>query len=769
MTESNSIIVGHQQREAEKIRAYVHLEGIVQGVGFRPFVYNLARSYDLTGWVLNNEQGVSLEVEGEREIIEQFLSGLSHPPPLAAIEKIEVSYEVPVGYMNFEIRESVPGSERFTLISPDIATCDECLEEIFDPDDRRFRYPFTNCTNCGPRFTIIEDIPYDRKFTTMDSFEMCPRCSREYHDPADRRFHAQPNACPVCGPGLRLLNGAGKELPAADPLAEVISLLKQEQIIAIKGVGGFHLACDATNEHAVARLRGRKYREDKPFAVMCRNTETAAKYCRLTSVGKRILEGKERPIVVLPTKEPNPIAFSVAPHQRTVGIMLPYTPLHYLLFAEGLEALVMTSGNVSDEPISFHTDEAVTRLAGIADYFLTHNRTIRTRCDDSVIQPNGDTFTFLRRSRGYVPAPIKLPRKGKSVLGCGAEIKNTFCLTRGDHAFVSHHIGDMENIETLDSFEQGIGLFTRIFQVNPELVVYDLHPEYLATRYAKSLGIPAVGLQHHAAHALSCMAEHGRTGRTLAVVMDGTGYGDDGTVWGGEFLELDVHTHRRLGHLRYIPLPGGEKAVKEPWRLAAAYLARIYGSLESLAIPFTETLNYEKWSRLEAAIDAKMNCPPSSSAGRLFDAVSALIGIRSVVNYEGQAAVELEQIAEQDGRGAYPFGIDQQEGKYVLDPDPAIMAIVKELQAKVSPSSISSRFHTTVAEMILAVLSRLRKDGGINEVALSGGVFQNELLTTRVVQLLSDSGFTVFTHHKVPPNDGGISLGQAFYGMSRLD
>jgi hydrogenase maturation protein HypF len=763
--ERNPISVQDRQREMDEIRACVHIEGIVQGVGFRPFVYSLARAHDLSGWVLNNEQGVTLEVEGERQNVEQFLSGLSCPPRLAIIEKTEVLYHTPVGYRGFEIRKSVPGSERLTLISPDIATCPECLEELLDPGDRRFRYPFTNCTNCGPRFTIIEDIPYDRTFTTMDEFEMCPQCSREYHDPTDRRFHAQPNACPTCGPGLRLLSSTGEKLSSADPLADTVSLLEKGAIVAIKGLGGFHLGCDAANEKAVSRLRGRKYREDKPFAVMCRNIEVAAKCCRLTPLGQRLLEGKERPIVVLPKKEQNPIAPSVAPHQRTLGLMLPYSPLHYLLFTDELEALVMTSGNVSDEPIVFHTEEAITRLAGIAEYFLTHNRKIRTRCDDSVIQPSNGTFTFFRRSRGYAPAPVKLPKEGRSVLACGAEIKNTFCLTRGDNAFVSHHIGDMENAETLESFEQGIELFTRLFQITPELVVYDLHPDYLATRYAKRLHLPAVGLQHHAAHALSCMAEHGRTGPTLAVVMDGTGYGDDGTVWGGEFLEVDVHAYRRRGHLRYIPLPGGDKAVKEPWRMAAAYLARIYGDLESLSIPFTQRLDHERWSQLEAAMEAEINSPPCSSAGRLFDAVSAILGVRGLVNYEGQAAVELEQIADGDERGAYPFGINTQEGRYILDPDPAIIAMVEELQGKVPLSRISSRFHMTVARMILEVLTRLRGDTGINEVVLSGGVFQNALLTSRTVSLLEERGFVVLTHHEVPPNDGGISLGQAFYGI----
>jgi hydrogenase maturation protein HypF len=763
--EADPISLKDSLKGMERIRACVRIEGIVQGVGFRPFVYNLARSHDLSGWVLNNEQGVSLEVEGERDHIDEFLSELSSPPRLAQIEKTEVSYRTPMGYGGFEIKQSAPSSERLTLISPDIATCPECLREFLDPGDRRYRYPFTNCTNCGPRFTIIEDIPYDRKFTTMKEFEMCPQCSREYLDPHDRRFHAQPDACPACGPILSLLSGTGKEIACADPLREAISLLKKGRIIAIKGLGGFHLACDAANEKAVSRLRSRKYREDKPFAVMCRDIEVAARCCWLTPLGQRLLEGKERPIVILPKRAPSSIAPSVAPGQRTLGLMLPYSPLHYLLFTEGLEALVMTSGNVSDEPISFDTEDAVKRLAGIAEYFLTHNRTIHTRCDDSVIQAYGGRPSFFRRSRGYAPAPIKLPRKGRSVLACGAEVKNTFCLTRGDNAFVSHYIGDMENAETLDSFEQGIGLFTRLFQITPELVVYDLHPEYLATRYAKGLDLPSVGLQHHVAHALSCMAEHGKTGRTLAVVMDGTGYGDDGTVWGGEFLELDVHSYRRWGHLKHIPLPGGERAVKEPWRMAAAYLARIYGKLESLAIPFTGQLDHEGWSQLEAAMSAGINCPACSSAGRLFDAVSALVGVRGTVTYEGQAAVELEQIADRDKRGDYPFTIDTQEGSYILDPDPAIAAMVEDIQRKVTASCISSRFHTTVARMILEMLTRMRGETGINEVVLSGGVFQNALLADLAVSLLEGKDFAVLTHRLVPSNDGGVSLGQAFYGI----
>jgi hydrogenase maturation protein HypF len=757
----------HRRSGAPEIRACVNIEGIVQGVGFRPFTYTLARGCGLTGWVRNDEQGVSIEVEGAREKIDEFLSRLSSPPPLAVIAKTTVHYGSPIGYGAFEIRESEEGEERLALISPDIATCPDCLREVTDPQDRRFHYPFTNCTNCGPRFTIIKDIPYDRRSTTMNSFEMCPQCHHEYHDPTDRRFHAQPNACPRCGPALTLLTSQGVELTISDPLTETISLLKAGGIVAIKGLGGFHLACDATNEEAVSRIRARKYREDKPFALMCRDLEAAQQFCAVDEFSREILTAKERPIVVLPKKEPSPIAHSVSPYQKTLGLMLPYSPLHHLLFTGGLEVLVMTSGNVSDEPITFRTEEAITRLAGIAEYFLTHDRPIHTRCDDSVIQPRGRTYTFFRRSRGYTPAPIKLPRKGRSVLACGAEIKNTFCLTKGDVAFVSHHIGDMENTETLYSFEQGIELLTRLFQITPELVVYDLHPEYLATRYAKKMTLPGVGLQHHVAHALSCMAEHGIVGPVLAVVMDGTGYGDDGTVWGGDFLEVEINDYRRWGHLRYIPLPGGDRAVKEPWRIAAAYLARIFGTLEDIRIPFIERLDHERWSQLSAAMEAKINCPPCSSAGRLFDAVSAILGVRELVNYEGQAAVELEQIADEGEQGAYPFEVDETEGTYIVDPDPIIGAIVEELQGGLSPSRISSRFHNTVAMAIGEVAQRMREHAGLTEIILSGGVFQNALLSERAETLLENLGFVVYTHHLVPPNDGGISLGQAFYGASR--
>lgn len=752
-----------------KIRAHVQIEGIVQGVGFRPFVYDRARRHGLTGWVLNDERGVQIEAEGEGKKVKSFLSALSSPPPLALVERMTVTNLSPAGYRDFEIRRSVRGEERFALIAPDIALCEDCRQELFDPGDRRFRYPFINCTNCGPRFTIIEDIPYDRDKTTMAPFAMCTPCSQEYHDPSDRRFHAQPNACPTCGPRLALLDSTGGEMSTADPIGETVRLLRAGKTVAVKGIGGFHLACDALQEDAVARLRGRKYREDKPFALMCRDLEVIERLCFVDGGAREMLTGTARPIVILPRKTDAPVAPSVAPGQGTLGAMLPYTPLHHLLFADGLEVLVMTSGNVSDEPIAYQDAEALERLRGIADFFLVHNRAIHTRCDDSVVKPFRGRMTFMRRSRGYAPFPIRLKRGGKSVLACGAELKNTVCLTKGDYAFVSHHIGDLENFETMRSFEEGIVHLKRLFQIEPEVVCHDLHPDYLSTRYAlryaRGLQVPRIGVQHHFAHALSCMAEHGLEGPALAVVMDGTGYGEDGTVWGGEFLEVTVWGYRRLGHLRPLPLPGGDRAAREPWRMAAAYLDRVSGDLERVDIPFVKGLDLTRWSLLREAMRVGINSPLCSSVGRLFDAVSALLGVREAVNYEGQAAIELEQMAQKGEEGEYPFEIAEEEGTFILNPDPAIAAITREIGRGESPSIISARFHNTLARAIAQMAQRIREVTGLSEIVLSGGVFQNHLLMNRVSDLLEGDDFRVFIQQKVPPNDGGISLGQAFHAI----
>jgi len=751
----------------EAIRACVQIKGVVQGVGFRPFVYDLALGNNLKGWVLNDEKGVTIEIEGEKQRVDKFLSGLSSPPPIARIEKTAVNYRLPLGYRDFEIKESHKGKEKYALISPDIATCDDCLKELFDPHDRRFHYPFINCTNCGPRFTIITTVPYDRDNTTMSPFIMCPDCKSEYHDPSNRRFHAQPNACSVCGPTLQLFTNSGKRISALDPLDETIRLLKSGAIIAIKGLGGFHLACDATKEKVVATLRARKYREDKPFALMCRDLGVIESLCTVNDAEKDLLNSKERPIVILPRKRDAKIASSVAPFQKTLGAMLPYTPLHYLLFQQGICVLVMTSGNVSDEPIVFKNEEALCRLDGIADFFLMHDREIHTRCDDSVAKSLKGTTTFLRRARGFVPFPIKLNKKGKHILACGADLKNTFCLTKGEYAFMSQHIGDMENFETMSSFEQGIELFKQLFQITPELVVHDLHPDYLSTRYAMSLDIPKLGLQHHFAHALSCMAEYGEVGPGLAIVMDGTGYGDDGTVWGGEFLEVTVQGYKRLGHLKQIPLPGGDKAVWEPWRMAATYLERIYGDLQGLQLPFAKELDLERWSQLQVAMKARINAPLCSSMGRLFDAVSALLNVRGIVNYEGQAAVELEQIAKEGELGEYPLKIFEHEERFIVDPDPIIEGIVEDIQRKENPSVISARFHNSIAQIISQMAVKIRQRNGLSDVFLSGGVFQNTLLLEKTWGILAENGFRVHIHKKIPPNDGCISLGQAYHALHR--
>jgi len=732
------------------------VRGIVQGVGFRPFVYKVASSLGLTGWVLNDEEGVKMEIEGDEEKLEGFLRELlSNPPPRAEIEEVEKEELEPIGYSSFEIRESEKSFERSVLISPDIATCEDCLRELFDPQDRRYRYPFINCTNCGPRFTIIKDVPYDRDKTTMASFKMCPDCFSEYHDPWNRRFHAQPNACPLCGPKVFLLDREGREIQTEDPIREAIRLLQQGKILAVKGLGGFHLACDPFREEVVWELRRRKWREDKPFALMCKNLEVVKELCFLEDGAERLLLSKERPIVILKRRPFCGIAPSVAPRQNTLGVMLPYTPLHHLLFQDGIRCLVMTSGNISDEPIAYKDQEALERLSKIADFFLTHNRPIWMRCDDSVLKVFRDKPLFFRRSRGYVPKPIFLKGAKRKVLALGAELKNTFCITRGPYAFLSHHIGDLENYETFRSFEEAIEHFKKLLRVEPELLVHDLHPDYLSTRYALEKDMPRLAIQHHFAHALSCMAEYGLEGPVLGIIMDGTGFGEDATVWGCEFLEVRVDGFFRLGHLRYIEMPGGEKAIREPWRMGAIYLERAFeGNL------MMERYKELGWDLLKEGVKKGLNAPLCSSMGRLFDAVSSLLGLRDMVNYEGQAAIELEAIADPKAQGDYPFEMRE----YVVDPLPMIRAIVRDLEAGVNKGQIAMRFHRTVSKMILKVAQRAREERGLQEVVLSGGCFQNLLLLELTTSLLEGDSFKVYTHHKVPPNDGGLSLGQAYYG-----
>ncbi|MFQ5880094.1 MAG: carbamoyltransferase HypF [Dehalococcoidia bacterium] len=747
-----------------KERRRILVEGIVQGVGFRPFVYGLALKHALGGFILNDTTGVIIEVEGEPSALESFLYALrTDAPPLATIEGISWESLPPKGDASFTIEKSQAEEDRRVLISPDTCTCDDCLRELFDPEDRRYRYPFINCTNCGPRFTIIKDVPYDRERTTMAVFPMCPDCHREYEDPLDRRFHAQPNACPSCGPQVTLLDREGREMASEDPISHAARLMREGAIVAVKGLGGYHLACDAFNNDVVGRLRRRKHREDKPFALMAPDIEAVKALCLVDEAEEALLLSRKRPIVLLRKRMPNPVAHEVAPGHRYLGFMLPYSPLHYLLLRDTGLVLVMTSGNVSDEPIAYKDDDASQRLSRIADYYLIHNREIHMRSDDSVTRVVNGREMLIRRSKGHVPSPITmLVAFAEPTLACGAQLKNTFCLGKERYAFVSHHIGDLENYETLLSFQEGIDHFKRLFDIDPKVVAYDLHPEYLCTKYALELeGITKVGVQHHHAHIASCMAEHGLSGPVIGVAFDGTGYGSDGTIWGGEFLVADYTHFVRAAHLQYAPLPGGEQAIRGPWRMAASWLYQVYGDdMEALEIDFIKRLKGRPWPLLKQMIQRSINSPPASSMGRLFDAVSSLVGVRDTINYEGQAAVELEMIAGDGCKDAYPFAI--MDGQpMVLQSGDIIRGVVNDLLVAVKPSQVSAKFHNTVAVAIKEICAQIREQHGLNAVVLSGGVFQNMFLMERAVRELSSTGFEVYIPSKVPANDGGISLGQA--------
>ncbi len=756
-------------------RRAVSVRGIVQGVGFRPFVYALARRHGLAGLVRNDAAGIHVEVEGVPEELAPFLRGLrDEAPPLAVVEAVAWKPLATLGESEFRIEVSREGAAR-TLVSPDVAACEACLAELFDPADRRYRYPFTNCTNCGPRFTITRQVPYDRATTTMAAFEMCPECRAEYDDPADRRFHAQPNACPACGPRVKLLDRFGRELgpSAEDPIRRAARMLRGAAVLAVKGLGGYHLACDPFDGDAVRALRGRKVRQDKPFAVMCRDVIQARRLCRLSPEEEKLLTSPARPIVLLERQEDCGVTEEVAPRQNTLGVMLAYTPLHHLLLGDAGIPLVMTSGNRSDEPIAYKDEEAFERLGDIADFFLVHDREVHMRTDDSVTRVQRGGPYPIRRSRGYTPAPLALPEGfARHVLACGGELKNTFCLGRDRHAFMSHHIGDLENYETLRSFREGVEHFCRLFDVRPELVACDLHPDYLSTRYARELeeaGYPVAGVQHHHAHVAGCLADNGQplSERAIGVALDGTGYGTDGAVWGGEFLEGSIEGgFERRAHLDYMPLPGGAAAIRQPWRMALAQLVTLYGEEETLRLPLDVVRKAgERNVRLVARlVEHGLNTPPTSSAGRLFDAVAALVGVPGTqrATYEGQAAVELELAAKRTAAARrYPFRLRPGEEGWVIETREIIAGVVEDLLAGCPKGAISARFHRTVAEMVAAACERIREASGTGAVALSGGTFQNMLLLGQATELLEKRGFEVYTHRRVPTNDGGLALGQA--------
>ena len=759
---------------AGRRRVSARVEGTVQGVGFRPYVFRLAAELELGGHIRNDERGVELEVEGPAEAVASFLERLpAEAPPLAAVERVLTREEPPRGERAFAIEESTGGGEPEALVSPDTATCEECLAELLDPADRRHRYPFINCTNCGPRFTIVRGVPYDRPLTTMAGFQMCALCRAEYEDPLDRRFHAQPNACPACGPRVWLAGAGGEELPAADPIAAAAAALHEGRILAIKGVGGFHLACRAAGERTCAALRSRKHREDKPFALMAPDADAARLLVCLEEGEAALLRGRERPIVVARRAESAGVAHSVAPLSPDLGVMLPYSPLHHLLLADVGEPLVMTSGNVSDEPIAYRDEDAIERLAAIADLFLLHDRPIETRTDDSVarsisaVGAESPEPLLLRRSRGYVPAALPLPVPAPPLLACGAELKNTFCVAKGPRAWVGHHIGDLENFETLASFREGIAHFQRLFAVEPVAVAHDMHPEYLSTKYGLERdGVEHVAVQHHHAHLAACLAEYGEEGRAIGAIYDGTGYGPDGTIWGGELLAGDLGSYERAGLLWPVRLPGGAAAIRQPWRMACAWLAQATGEERPALPPALEgAVDRLRWEEVCELVRAGVASPPTTSMGRLFDAVAALCGVRAAVNYEGQAAAELEAAADLGERRAYPLPLVEagpgHDRPLLLDARELVRGIADAAASRAPVTEISARFHNAVAEGTASALTTEAERRGIGIVVLSGGVFQNRLLLERTRARLEGSGLAVLIPRRLPPNDGGVSYGQA--------
>ncbi len=748
-------------------RIHVVIRGAVQGVGFRPFVYRLARELGLPGWVLNSGQGVFIEAEGEKKLLDAFLLRLEKErPPLAFIQSLEFSFLDVAGLVDFTIRESDGTSDPVTLVLPDIAICPDCVREIFDPEDRRYLYPFTNCTNCGPRFSIIEALPYDRVNTSMKIFEMCPACRAEYADPANRRFHAQPNACPSCGPHLELWDHEGRILASEhDALRATAARILAGEIAAVKGLGGFHLMVDARSGAAIARLRQRKHREEKPFALMFPSLASVKAECALSALEERLLCSPESPIVLL-RKTGGLIPAAAGPCNPYLGVMLPYTPLHHLLMRELGAPVVATSGNLSDEPICTDEREAVARLGGIADVFLVHNRPILRHVDDSIARVVLGREMVLRRARGYAPLPIPLRRPVDSILAVGAHLKNTIALTVGRNVFVSQHIGDLENDQAFAAFRGVIDSFHGLYAARPARIAADLHPDYLSTHFAKNCAAPVTAVQHHYAHVASCMAENELEGTVLGVSWDGTGFGPDGTVWGGEFLLTGTDGFQRVAAFRRFMLPGGERAIREPRRAALGLLYELFGdaSARRRDLPSLASFDARELEPLMQMLARGVNSPRTSSAGRLFDAAASITGLRQYVNFEGQAAMELEFALDESGEEtAYPFELVmpgsacQADEMMIADWGPIILALLEDVSNNVPIGLISKRFHNALVEIIVAVARRI----GEKRIVLTGGCFQNRYLTERAVQRIESEGFKPYWHQRVPPNDGGISLGQA--------
>ncbi len=731
----------------------------MQGVGFRPFVKKLADRLGLAGIAFNTAQGLIVEIDSiEVGVVAKFFQALQAEAPFAAkIESAQLT-EIPqeTRYGDFQIAPSAPREDRFTLISPDLATCADCLAEITDPANRRFRYPFTNCANCGPRYSITFSTPYDRANTTMERFPMCAACAAEYLDLSNRRFHAEPIACAVCGPQLSL------------DLADAIATLASGGILAIKGLGGFQLASDARNAAAVDELRLRKRRSRKPFALMMRDVATVERYCAIDDAERSLLGQPAAPVVLLSLRDATDLAYGVAPGLRHVGVMLPYTPLHHLLFTGSIDCLVMTSGNISEEPIVVRNDEAIAKLSPMADRLVLHDRDIFMRVDDSVTRVFESVPLILRRARGYAPSAISLGHDVAEVLATGGELKNAFCITKGHYAILSQHIGDLENYETLQFFEETLRNLQSVYQAKPRLIAHDLHPDYLSTRWALDRPEPKIAIQHHHAHIASCMAENGVDEAVIGVAFDGSGYGADGQSWGGEFLLGDYHGYRRCGHLRYVALPGGDAAARQGWRMAAAHLHDALGpDFRNIDLPCWSSVPAPSWKLLQQMI-ARPTIR-TSSCGRLFDAVSAICGISVESSYEGESAMLLEAATDGESAEAYTLEVDTQTVPWTIDTRPMLRRIANEIARGRSPKTVARCFHDSIVVMIEAVCSKLRERNGVNKVCLSGGAFQNFTLLSGAAAFLRHSGFQVFLHSQVPPNDGGLSLGQAVIAAAFLE
>lgn len=740
-------------------RKYITVHGIVQGVGFRPFVYNEAIRNNLKGWVKNTSEGVYIDLEGEKVGMENFLITLKNsPPPLSKIEEINIEDKRIKGYKSFTIEKSNEICNSITLISPDMAICKDCESDIKDSNNRRYKYPFTNCTNCGPRYSIIKKLPYDRAMTTMEEFKMCPICKEEYENPLNRRFHAQPNACKDCGPEVWLTDNLGNVMENKGPIESLIMLLKKGYIAGVKGLGGFHLVCDGKNEKVIKTLRERKNRPFKSLALMMKDINTVKKYCEVNTLEEEILTGRKRPILLL-NKKNDLLPNNISPDNNKLGVMLPYTPLHMLLFHEELDVLIMTSANPSGLPMVYKNEDAVEKLKDVVDYFLFHNREIHMPVDDSVVQVVMDKEMVIRSARGYAPAAIKL-HNIKDSLACGSQLKNTFAISKEHHVFISPHIGDMENLEVYNSFVKGVEHFKNIYSIKPKIIAFDMHPDFLGGQYSKNLEGEKVPIQHHHAHIVSCMVDNDINRHVIGVAYDGTGYGTDGKVWGGEFLICNYKDFERIGHLNYTLLPGGEAAIKEPYRMALSYLYKCYGDRVESFIPWKKSLENHMIKNVLSILKKNLNCIETSSMGRFFDAVSAILDLKRKVTYEGEAAIALESICSLDEEEIYSYDICDNNGELIINEEKIIMGIMKDLKDGVNKGKIAKGFHNTVIAFTIDMCKRIRDMRGINEVVLSGGVFQNNILLKGIAVGLEKQGFKVYTHGKIPTNDGGISLGQ---------